>query len=128
MEFTQRQGRDDPSRRDLERWKYAAAGSLISLLCCGVFAAVWLHERERALLSPTGAAESRMTEAPPLPSASPPHEYLGVVLNGSSVDIASKLEGRLQSICCQVGDKVGRGQVVAALEAKAVEHELRIAE
>jgi RND family efflux transporter MFP subunit len=53
---------------------------------------------------------------------------LGVVVSDESVNLAARLEGRVENVRVQVGSEVRRGEVVATLESAGTRQELAIAE
>jgi RND family efflux transporter MFP subunit len=55
-------------------------------------------------------------------------DFLGVIIPATSVDIAPKFEGRLESLSVQLGDKVAAGAVLARLDVVPLRKELAIAQ
>ena len=55
-------------------------------------------------------------------------DFLGVVLSGETVDLAPKIDGRLQAVRVKPGDRVQRGAVVAELDTRAARQALALAE
>ncbi|KFA88777.1 hypothetical protein Q664_39130 [Archangium violaceum Cb vi76] len=53
---------------------------------------------------------------------------LGVVISDASVNLAARLEGRVEDVRVQVGSVVRRGEIVATLESASTRQELAIAE
>jgi RND family efflux transporter MFP subunit len=54
--------------------------------------------------------------------------FLGVIITDEAVDLATRIDGRVESVRVQVGSEVRKGDVVATLEAKTSQQELAIAE
>jgi RND family efflux transporter MFP subunit len=54
--------------------------------------------------------------------------WLGVVVAEASVELATRVEGRVESVRVRVGDPVKQGDVVATLEARSAQQELAVAE
>jgi RND family efflux transporter MFP subunit len=83
---------------------------------------------------------TRPSAPKPTPASSPlvsPHiskaivavpDFLGVVLTGTAVDVAPKVEGRVQTVLVKPGDKVTRGSVVAEIDVRAARQALALAE
>lgn len=54
--------------------------------------------------------------------------FLGVIITDEAVDLAARVDGRVESVRVQVGSEVRKGDVVATLEAKTTQQELAVAE
>lgn len=54
--------------------------------------------------------------------------FLGVIITDEAVDLAARVDGRVESVRVQVGSEVRKGDVVATLEAKTNQQELAVAE
>jgi RND family efflux transporter MFP subunit len=83
-------------------------------------------------------------EAPPVPAGAEPAKpaphtpvavdggvtrgYVGVITAAESVDIAPRFEGRVATVNVRAGDTVKAGQVVAEMDRKTMEEELRAAQ
>jgi RND family efflux transporter MFP subunit len=55
-------------------------------------------------------------------------DFLGVVLSGETVDVAPKIDGRLQAVRVKPGDHVQKGGVVAELDTRAARQALALAQ
>ncbi len=53
---------------------------------------------------------------------------VGSLIARRTVDVAPKISGRVERVLVQVGDRVKRGQLIAQLDARALEEEVREAE
>jgi len=51
----------------------------------------------------------------------PEEEYLTGIVECTSVDVASKIPGRLDSICVREGEQVSKGELLARLESKEMD-------
>nr|WOF00477.1 secretion protein [Myxococcus fulvus] len=97
-----------------------------------LLAAAFLAPRFKGLHSggaPRASARPASDNVHPVsaPEAGPPSgNYLGVIVPEESVDVSSRFEGLLEKVPVQVGDVVKKGQVLAVLEAKALERELAV--
>ncbi len=69
---------------------------------------------ERVAVEPYAPTSPATEEAP----------YLGVVLARKSVRVSTEIAGRLASVDVEVGDRVERGQRIAALDTEELEQEL----
>lgn len=58
----------------------------------------------------------------------PDEEFLGVVLARQSVDVAAKLDGRIEQVHVQLGEMVPRNGLIATLDVRSVQKDLVIAE
>ncbi|WP_158502234.1 efflux RND transporter periplasmic adaptor subunit [Vitiosangium sp. GDMCC 1.1324] len=100
---------------------------LVLLACVGGLAAL----REKPLVAtgatrpppPAGQGERSGLRAGPTERG-----FLGVVTSDESVDLATRFEGRVESVRVQVGSEVHKGDVVATLDAKTRQQALAIAE
>ncbi|OJT26581.1 hypothetical protein BO221_00610 [Archangium sp. Cb G35] len=54
--------------------------------------------------------------------------FVGIILPEATVDIASRIEGRLASVRRQVGDTVERSEVLATLDGEALRKDILVAE
>lgn len=106
----------------------ALTGGLVVLLLAGLVGGV-AALRHRVSPEATGAvAVARATPAP-APRAEPADKgFLGVIIVDAAVDLAPRMDGRVESVRVQVGSKVRQGEVVATLDAKSVKQDLAIAE
>jgi RND family efflux transporter MFP subunit len=98
---------------------------LVVLLALGGLAA--LHEKTPvATGSPTRPAGDSVRGA----SRPEPLErgFLGVIITDEAVDLAARVDGRVESVRVQVGSEVRKGDVLATLEAKTNQQELAVAE
>ena len=68
----------------------------------------------------------RAAAPPAAPRARP--QFVGVVLARESVDVASKLEGRLKSVLVKLGDAVRRDALIATLDGTPMRQELAISQ
>jgi RND family efflux transporter MFP subunit len=59
--------------------------------------------------------------------ARPPPTFVGVVRAGNAVEVAPRLEAKLDQVLFRVGDRVRRGQPLAILDVHALEADLAIA-
>ncbi|QRN97726.1 efflux RND transporter periplasmic adaptor subunit [Archangium violaceum] len=85
----------------------------------------------RGAQAPSPSSTAPVPEAsrgPGSDAAEPGEQFLGVVLHGEVVELTAGVEGRLASVCCQVGERINRGSVVAALDARETQQELLAAE
>lgn len=104
---------------------------LLSALAFGVWK--WTRRaeaRKRAHPAETAArsaADPPATAAPPAPPPEPPG-FLGVVLTGETVEVASKSEGRLEQVFVKPGDRLRRGDPIAQLDVRTQREELIVAE
>lgn len=57
-----------------------------------------------------------------------PKGYVGVITASDSVDIAPRFQGVVATVDVRVGDAVTEGQVVASMDKKSMQEELRAAE
>jgi len=65
----------------------------------------------------------------PAPTQAPEARgFLGVIVAGEAVELSTTLEGRLESLRVQLGDRVRRGEVIATLDSRALRRELAIVE
>ena len=81
--------------------------------------------------SPTAPPPAPRDQAPvkhAAPDAGAPPAYVGVVTAAESVDIAPRFEGVLASVAVRPGDTVTAGQVVAEMDRKTMQEELRAAQ
>ena len=53
---------------------------------------------------------------------------VGLVVAGGSVDVAAKSDGLLEYVAVRVGDRVRKGDVLARLDVRSLQHELSIAQ
>jgi RND family efflux transporter MFP subunit len=105
----------------------------VTALMAGLAFGVWKwtrhHEAKKraAMFAATAAADARAAEAPP-PALPEWRGFLGVVLTGETVEVASKGEGRLEEIFVKPGDHIKRGEPIAQLDVRTQREDLRIAE
>jgi RND family efflux transporter MFP subunit len=104
----------------------------VTALMAGLAFGVWKWTRhadakKRAAMFAAGAADDARLEPPPPPAAEW-RGFLGVVLTGETVEVASKAEGRLEEIFVKPGDHIKRGEPIAQLDVRTQREELRIAE
>lgn len=107
---------------------------LVLIAMSGLAFGVWkwtrLHEAKKraAMMSTaTAASDEPVRAVEPPPSSSEPAGFLGVVLTGETVDVASKVEGRIQQVFVKAGDKIVRGQTMAQLDVTNQKQELIVA-
>lgn len=77
-----------------------------------------------------GGASPRVAEAErhaPRPEVAPVG-WLGVLITEESLDVASRLDARVESIKVQVGSVVRQGDLLVKLDSKSLEEDLAIAE
>lgn len=86
----------------------------------------WRAERAEPVAGPPVDAQG--AARPTRSGESAPEGFIGVVIPEGSVDIASRVEGRLASIKVQVGDEVKQGAVLASLDTQVLRKELAIAQ
>ncbi|WP_257453336.1 efflux RND transporter periplasmic adaptor subunit [Archangium lipolyticum] len=95
-----------------------------------VLAGVWV--RRLAETTPPPASTPPPGWARKAPAADAPDGsadgFLGVIVARQSVDLAPVIEGRVESVRVQVGERVSRGDIIATLDTRAMERELAIAE
>jgi RND family efflux transporter MFP subunit len=77
---------------------------------------------------PLAAAASTAVATPAAQAPAARADFLGVVLSGETVDLAPKIDGRLQAVRVKPGDRVLRGAVVAELDTRAARQALALAE
>jgi RND family efflux transporter MFP subunit len=99
---------------------------MLAALAYGVWS--WNHRRERraAAALPVAAAAA----VAPQPAAAPPSVddgFLGVVLANETVEVASKVDGRIEAVYVHPGDHVLRGAPIAQLDVRSQREELTIA-
>jgi RND family efflux transporter MFP subunit len=86
-----------------------------------------------ALRNPRPAEKQAETSLAPPASPSPPlarvHKgWLGVVIAEESLDVATRVEGRVESVKVQVGSRVRQGDVLVTLDAHSLKADLEMAE
>jgi RND family efflux transporter MFP subunit len=97
-----------------------------AVVAAGGVAGVLTRAPRPAPLPPPTAARA---EAPSVTvETAPARDYLGVLIIGQDVDVAPKVEGRVQSIAIKPGDRVRRGAVLAQMDVHAAKAALRLAE
>ncbi|HWE31015.1 MAG TPA: efflux RND transporter periplasmic adaptor subunit [Polyangia bacterium] len=104
---------------------------LLSTLAFGVWKSARRIEANKraAMFSAVAAAPPDKPDAVDAkPAASAPSGYLGVVLTGETVEIASKGEGRLEAVFAKAGDRVTRGETLAQLDVRTQREELAVAQ
>jgi RND family efflux transporter MFP subunit len=69
-----------------------------------------------------------VVHAPAPPDAAPEAGYIGVITAAESVDVAPRFEGVVAAVDVRPGDHVTAGQVVAEMDQKSMEEELRAAQ
>src|SRR5690349_19990245 len=83
--------------RENGRWRYALLGAGISLaFCIGLYFWMRWNDRTNAQLNAPIARPVNPTRAPV--TAEVKQDYCGVVFHGTMVDLASQVEGRLQTV------------------------------
>jgi RND family efflux transporter MFP subunit len=107
-------------------------GALIAsgLVLLSVLAGVWMGRLAEATPPPASTSLPglvRKAPTPGVPDASA-DGFLGVIVARQSVDLAPVIEGRVESVRVQVGERVARGDIIATLDTRAIERELAIAE
>jgi RND family efflux transporter MFP subunit len=75
-----------------------------------------------------GASAAPVDDTTAAATPAPPSEFLGVLLIGQDVDVAPKVEGRVQSVAAKAGMRVRRGAVLAQMDVRAAKATLRLAE
>jgi len=90
---------------------------LIALVACSDRGAPARHDGGSAIVKP--ATADAATTAP---------SFVGVITAADSVDIAPRFQGVVATIQVRVGDAVTEGQVVAEMDQKSMQEELRAAE
>jgi RND family efflux transporter MFP subunit len=104
--------------------------ALMSSLAFGVWK--WARRAEAkkraAMVSAEAAPPNQRPAVEPPPAAAEPAGFLGVILTGESVEIASKGEGRLEAVFRKPGDQVKRGDPIAQLDVRTQREELAVAE
>ncbi len=66
--------------------------------------------------------------SPPSASARIHKGWLGVVIAEESLDVAARVEGRVESVKVQVGSRVRQGDVLVTLDAQSLKADLEMAE
>lgn len=103
-------------------------GGLCGLVAMGL-GVVALRRVEPTRVAPGAARPELPDRASPLREPEAAREgFLGVVLPEATVDIASRIEGRLASVRRQVGDSVERSEVLATLDGEALRKDIQISE
>lgn len=101
--------------------------ALVVVVGAGAFAGLLTRPPRRP--APVAPAPVAPAAAASEPTLAPVHtEFLGVVLSGETVDLAPKIDGRLQAVKVKPGDHVARGSVVAELDTRAARDALALAE
>ncbi|REG23975.1 RND family efflux transporter MFP subunit [Archangium gephyra] len=102
-------------------------GGLVLILLSLVGGVVWLrprpHQERAGVTPPPGNAVGRTVREDTADKG-----LLGVVVSEASVNLAARLEGRVEDVRVQVGSGVRRGEIVATLESAGTRQELAIAE
>jgi RND family efflux transporter MFP subunit len=104
--------------------------ALFSLLAFGVWKQARKSEAKRraAMI----AADATPPSAPPASetaaAATEPSGFLGVILTGETVEVASKGEGRLEAVFVKPGAEVKRGDTLAQLDVRTQREELAVAQ
>ncbi len=99
---------------------------LLSALGYGVFRANRrLEARHRSPAPELASAHVGLQPVEP-PAPETPPGFLGVVLTGESVEVASKGEGRIEALFVKTGDQVRRGQPIAQLDVHTQKAELQV--
>ncbi len=104
--------------------------ALMSSLAFGVWKWTRRHEAKKRAGMIAAEAAKRGAPQPVAPAPAGPTEpsgFLGVVLTGESVEIASKGEGRLEAVFAKPGDRVKHGDAVAQLDVRTQREELAVA-
>lgn len=70
----------------------------------------------------------RLAAGTPLSMMPPDSGYVGVLLARQSVDVAAKLDGRVDSVQVQLGAQVQQGALLATLDLRALRSELAMAD
>jgi len=114
-------------RRMLVRLVLLGGVGLVVLAATGALVAVRVRDGE-----PGPGAIPEQSQEPPATGVTrqvkPDEGFLGVLVSQSAVDVASRLEGRLERVSAQVGDEVKQGSVLAVVEAGSLRRELAMAE
>jgi membrane fusion protein (multidrug efflux system)/multidrug efflux system membrane fusion protein len=103
--------------------KSIVVGAVVAALA---LAAALLAKAGGGAAEPAPARRTRVgsTAAPPSP---PPPTFIGVVRTGDAVEVAPKVEVKLDQVLFRAGDRVRRGQPLASLDVHALESDLAIA-
>ena len=103
--------------------------AVVSSLAYGVWRWTRLHEAKKraAMFGADAGARAVKPVAPPVTSPPEPVGFLGVVLTGETVEIASKGEGRLEAVFAKPGDRLRRGDAIAQLDVRTQREELAVA-
>jgi RND family efflux transporter MFP subunit len=103
-------------------------GFILMLLLGAMGVVVALRRQTELRQEQVGAPAPPVEAVAPRPQAPEGASWLGVVIPEEAVDISSRLEGRLESIKAQVGDKVAQGTVLAVLDVRGLKQELAMSE
>ena len=91
----------------------------VLLIACG-------SDRQLAPVARDATVERKPLGADAAVAAAP--GFVGVIAAAESVDIAPRFQGVVSSIKVRPGDKVAAGQIIAEMDPKAMQEELRAAE
>lgn len=83
---------------------------------------------DRAQPPPPAPAPQKPRPAVVVDAPAAPKGYVGVITASDSVDIAPRFQGVIASVDVRVGDTVTEGQIVASMDKKSMQEELRAAE
>jgi len=94
-----------------------------------VAAAVALAVRKQRQLRQAEPVRAQAARPEPVgPSTSKPDvDFLGVLLSGQTVELAPRLEGRLEHVLVRPGDHVTKGAPIARLDVRSVRADLNLA-
>jgi RND family efflux transporter MFP subunit len=108
------------------------SGQILALVAAlAGFAACDVEQQAPAAPAPAPAASApppAAAAASPAPAVPAGSRWIGVVLAAGSVDVAAEGSGRLQRVVVAVGDRVGRGQLLAVVDTSLLQPDLRRAE
>lgn len=91
------------------------------------------HDIKPAIIAASSAQTFPATSAPnlqptPVESTLAPVSYLGTLFAHESVDIAAKIEGRLDEVYVGLGDHIKAQTVIARLDPLPIQQELKVSE
>jgi RND family efflux transporter MFP subunit len=70
------------------------------------------------------AAPAAVTPEAPPPGRDADGSFVGVVLSGETVEVAARVDGRVESVDVRIGDHVAQGRRLAAIDRRALVREL----
>jgi RND family efflux transporter MFP subunit len=77
--------------------------------------------------NPPAASSAPVRRAAPRAQAAATEPFVGVVRAGQAVEIAPKVEGKLETILFRPGDRVSRGKPLAQLDLRSLKQDLDVA-